>query len=124
MNKQELIELLKNAEAGSDELNVAYYDWKHPDMRMQPNTAGRYMTGKTTAMPSVYIKNVTNSVDAALGEIPEGSYLLMDYDTDKEEKNGATLMQHGGDGPDNVLAHASHKSLPIAILLAVVEASV
>jgi hypothetical protein len=105
MNESDLITLLKSAECGSDELNVAYYEWKY---RGYPKTsAGIWVHGKLLEK-----KDVSNSVDAALGEIPDGKSHGYSYER-------GDFYFHIGFQSEIV----GHKSLPLAILLAVVEAA-
>lgn len=94
MNKSDLIQLLKDSDCGSDEINVAYFRWKHADDE------------------TYYVKDASRSVDAALGEIPEG--FKWNRMTD------GTIHLYRNDGA--FVGKGLHKLLTHAILLAVVEA--
>lgn len=102
IKKQELIELLKNAESGSNEIDTDYFRWKHTDDETYD------------VMP------VSTSVDAALGEINKGFGHGYYFDG-KVFTFSITLEDNDGDL--EILGKDSHKSLPLAILLAVVEAA-
>jgi hypothetical protein len=116
MNKSDLITLLKSAECGSDELNVAYYEWKYPDSIIRkcgvvPYAYLEYREGSFSGV----LRDVSNSVDAALGEIPER--YRSQHDIAARDLFYVTMFGEG-------MIESEHKSLPIAILLAVVEAAV
>jgi hypothetical protein len=118
MNKSDLITLLKSADCGSDELNVAYYEWKYSDRVVDFNKYVK-VAGKRKpdgGLDLIYLHDVSNSVDAALGEIQS------EYDIVQINRQGGEHSVFLSIREKN--ASGDHKSLPIAILLAVVEAAV
>ena len=115
MNKQQIINLLKASDSGSDELNNAYYAWKYPDWSVACEDGfmfqetGRYLK----------IQDVSRSVDAALGEIPKEHGYWLEHE---EMMNGEWWYEACIRTEDDRL-YGKHKLLTHAILLAVVEAA-
>lgn len=113
-----LIDKLRAAETGSPELSAEVLAEFWPDFLWEPinkfNTGGGYKLSQDRKLEKKPWLDVTQSIDAALTLVPEGYSFISESFSD-----GYAFQLY--DCSDWAVSTARHKSLPIAICIAVLS---